>query len=176
MKQFIIAATVALTTVGAANAGVWTDKVDQAIQDYGAAAVVYEFQRAQDMANDRLNEFKSEIVPALTEYLYGTSYTYDEIVDLYAEDVIDNIHGYRYQTNSDGTRLRIKLVNADGTYFNDDWIYASNVSELIRNLAVETFEEGFKDGYDAGFYDGYVVGYTEGYDDGWRDAEARFGG
>ena len=105
--------------------------------------------------------------------------TFDQAIDLFASRTISGLSGYHFQSNSTGSRIRIRLREADGSYFGD-WIYASTTSELIANLATEVFEEGFErgfaNGYSIGYGDGYRDGFIDGYYAGYDQAECDYGG
>ena len=174
MKKFITIAAALMTLSGAAQAETLQQKLDAAVADYtlalGATAtnnlLTYAGVQQATLSPVRLTELKSHVGWTVNGVNHPT-WTYDEAISHYADEAIGDINDFHYQTNAATGQSRIKLLNSDGSYFNEDWIVANNVTDLIVGLAEETFQEGFSDGFDHGYEAGYSDGYSDGFIDGF---------
>ena len=173
-----------LSTPLAIQAQTLQEKIDDAVGEiaaaYGVDAANSLFNAVVAVSNDnapvRFNQYASQT----SWYINGVlthNITYEEAIDSIASQITDDFDGYWYQHNAyfaaDGTFVpatsyRIKIQNKDGTYFNQDWIYASSINSLIVNLAEESFQEGFTDGFENGYNEGYKEGYADGFIDGYK--------
>ncbi len=105
---------------------------------------------------------------------YGGS-TYDVFYADVKARLETNIDGFKFQVNDSlpENNMRIKLNEIAGTETGfettaTDWIYGSDTSEIIVNLATTAFTEGFSTGFESGFREGYSHGYKDGFIDGFK--------
>ncbi len=106
--------------------------------------------------------------------------TYDLFYKVVDAKLKGNIDGFQFQINENlpenNMRIKLKVGAYEHTGFgavdngatSTDWIYGSDTSDIIVNLATNAFSEGFQYGFESGFREGYEKGYTDGYMDGFR--------
>ena len=100
---------------------------------------------------------------------------YNNFIDQVSDNLKTKIDGFQFQTNpnlsKNNMRIRLKEIVGTPTGFggtSTDWIYGSDTTEIIENLATNAFSEGFRNGFRISFREGYEVGYHDGFRDGFK--------